>query len=369
MKYPKNFCPAPFTTLIINADGKVGCCRERGTEHSIGNAFEESIDEIWNGEKIKKWRKEFLEGNPVTCQRELNDMSCNLFKHNMELLPYVELTEEVRGPILRLSPDINGKCNLKCPMCIVWKKPNGKYDEDSDFWDSLEANVLPNLKIMDPLAGEPFIQEDLYKIIRMTSKVNPNCRWNFTTNAQWELDEFKISHLDMIEIDLISVSVDSVNHQTYQRIRRGGQLQDLKRNLVKLIEYRDNRKNKNGNTFNLMLNFTIQKENAYEISEMLDYCKKINISPMFLFLYDPSEMSLESWSEDEKIQFLNFYFNSLSKNDLIICNRIFNAVIRSLQNQVSRNKLEKFYNLVTDGVMQKLSSTSKNGLVITSDQF
>lgn len=356
----KNFCPAPFTTLIINADGKVGCCREKGTEHSIGNALESEIDEIWNGEAIRKWRQEFLTGNIETCKKELHDMSCNLFKHNMELLPHVEYSEYQAGPILRLSPDINGRCNLKCPMCIVWKKPNGKYDLKPNFWENLEANVLPHLKIMDPLSGEPFIQEDLYKIIRMTAKVNPECRWNFTTNGQWEMTQKIRDHLDMIKIDVISVSMDSVNHETYSKIRKGGDLQTLKRNIVSLIEYVKEREERTGERINIVLNFTLQSENAYELKSMFEYAQMVGLNPMIVFLYDPSHMSLENWEESQKVDLLKYYFQSLEAKWLLISHRMLLAVIRSLQSDVTRKKLLSMYNLITDGNINTFIKVSEN---------
>lgn len=356
----KNFCPAPFTTLIINADGKVGCCRERGTEHSIGNAFEEDLDTIWNGEAIRNWRQEFLSGNIETCKRELHDMSCNLFKHNMELLPYVQYSEIQDGPILRLSPDINGRCNLKCPMCIVWKKPNGKYDLKPNFWENLEANVLPHLKIMDPLSGEPFLQDDLYKIIKMTAKVNPDCRWNFTTNGQWEMNEMIKSHLDMIAIDLISVSMDSVDHDTYSKIRKGGDLQILKRNIVSLIQYVKERHEKTGEKIPLVVNFTMQNDNAYELPDICDYADAVGLSPTILFLYDPVEMSITNWNDQEKEELLKFYFEKLSSHRLIISNRLIMAIIGSLKSEVKRNTLYSMYNVFSEGQIQTIVKLSQD---------
>jgi radical SAM protein with 4Fe4S-binding SPASM domain len=358
----KGFCPAPFTTLIINADGKVGCCREKGSEHSIGNALEQSLDEIWNGEEIQKWRQEFLTGNVQTCKKEQHDMSCNLFKHNMELLPLVSYEAIQKGPILRFSPDINGRCNLKCPMCIVWKKPNGKYDLVPNFWEDLEANVIPHLKIMDPLSGEPFIQEDLYKIIRMSAKVNPNCRWNFTTNAQWVMTKEIKDHLDLIKIDLISVSVDTVEHDTYAKIRKGGDLQILKRNIVSLIDYVNDREKRTGEKINLMLNFTLQSDNAYELQSMFDYSKSVGLNAMILFLYDPSEMSLENWSEENKVELLKHYFEKMDQRLLIISNRLFMAVIRSLKDEMIRKKMFSIYNIITDGNVSRISQSSENPL-------
>lgn len=356
----KNFCPAPFTTLIINADGKVGCCREKGTEHSIGNALEEDIEKIWNGEAIQKWRQEFLTGDIQTCKKELHDMSCNLFKHNMELLPFVKYSEIQDGPVLRLSPDINGRCNLKCPMCIVWKKPNGKYDLKPNFWENLEANVLPHLKIMDPLSGEPFIQDDLYKIIRMTAKVNPECRWNFTTNGQWEMTQEIKDHLDMILIDVISVSMDSVNHETYAKIRKGGDLQVLKRNIVSLVEYVEEREKRTGERINIVLNFTLQNDNAYELQSMFDYAHTVGLNPMIVMLYDPSEMSLESWEEEKKVELLKYYFQTMDKRSLLISNRMLMAVIRSMKNESVKKKMLSMYNLITDGNINLFTKTSEN---------
>lgn len=356
----KNFCPAPFTTLIINADGKVGCCREKGTEHSIGNAFESSLEDIWNNEAIRKWRQEFLSGEIETCKKELHDMSCNLFKHNMDLLPHVDYSEYQAGPILRLSPDINGRCNLKCPMCIVWKKPNGKYDLKPNFWENLEANVLPHLKIMDPLSGEPFIQEDLYKIIRMTAKVNPECRWNFTTNGQWEMTQKIKDHLDMILIDVISVSMDSVKHETYAKIRKGGDLQVLKRNIVSLIEYVNERESRTGQRIHIVLNFTLQNDNAYELQSMFEYAEQVGLHPMIVFLYDPAQMSLESWEEEKKVDLLKYYFKTMDKKWLLISHRMLLAVIRSIQSEVVKKKMLSMYNLITDGHINLFNKTSEN---------
>lgn len=356
----KNFCPAPFTTLIVNADGKVGCCREKGTEHKVGDAFKQSIEEIWNGEEIRKWRREFLTGSVVTCKKEQHDMSCNLFKHNMELMPFVEFEEFIKGPILRLSPDFNGHCNLKCPMCIVWKKPNGKYDLVPNFWENIEANVLPQLKIMDPLSGEPFIQDDLYKIIRITSKVNPDCRWNFTTNAQWELTKKIMDHLDLIKIDLISISVDTLDYCTYKKIRKGGDLQLLKRTILSLKEYVDKRELKTGEKINLMLNFTIQTENAYELNSMFDYAKLIGLAPLILFLYDPLDMSIESWSDEEKIKLLKFYFTEIETKDLIYSHRLIVPVINSVKSEKTKKHYFKIYNHLTGGMVNSLFKKSED---------
>lgn len=358
----KNFCAVPFTTLIINADGKVGCCREKGSEHMIGNAFEQSLEEIWNGDEIKKWRREFLDGNIQTCKKELHDKACNLMKYNLELMPFVEYSEHQSNPFLKLSPDINGECNLKCPMCIIWKKPNGKYDQIPNFWENLEANVLPHLKIMDPLAGEPFIQDDLYKIIRMTAKVNPECRWNFTTNGHWTMTQYIADHLDMIKINLISISLDSVDHTTYSKIRKGGDLQTVKRNIAALIDYVNDREKRTGEKVKLVLNFTIQQQNSYQLNEMFDYCDTVGIAPMIQMVYKPEALSVERWNEKQKVDYLKHYLTNMDKNRLLICNRIFMAVIRNIEDEKTQKRYYQLYNLITEGQLEAFVKLSENPL-------
>lgn len=61
---------------FIFANGNVICCcatneanrRDFQNQHSFGNIFEQSFDEIWNGKKFKDFRKKLLKGNtPIQC--------------------------------------------------------------------------------------------------------------------------------------------------------------------------------------------------------------------------------------------------------------------------------------------------------------
>lgn len=103
---PKTFCPMPFTTLILEPDGKVGICRNKGNDFPIGNLSFQNIDEIWdirNSPKAMQWRKEFLDGNPQICKDEVKHRKCNLDYHFNDLLPQAELKEKQTEKILRLT--------------------------------------------------------------------------------------------------------------------------------------------------------------------------------------------------------------------------------------------------------------------------
>lgn len=351
-KTPEVFCPVPFASIILNPNGHVGSCRELGIGHVLGNISDNTIEEIWNNKKFREWRKEFLTGNIVTCKDYIKNSSCNKLHSNQSLLPHIVASEVVTTPILRLSPDINGLCNLRCPFCNIWDMPNGQYDRVNGFWKSLEKDIIPGLIQIDPLAGEPFIQKDLYKIIKMAAASNPALSWNFTTNAQWTLSESIKDHLRKIQINLISVSLDTVDAKTYEVIRVPGKLQSA---LATIQELQLFQKEKG---FNLEINFSIQKENVYQLMDMIRFCKKYELYPFIQYVYTPRELSPSALPEEEKIKILTFYFSNMKEEELLISHRFLRAIIDTLPAKL-RQKYMDALSFFTGGKFKKLVSDAK----------
>lgn len=55
---PKNNCPWIYYSLVVHVNGDiVPCCRDPKGEEVMGNIFNESFDEIWNGPKFVDFRK------------------------------------------------------------------------------------------------------------------------------------------------------------------------------------------------------------------------------------------------------------------------------------------------------------------------
>ncbi|WP_164848537.1 SPASM domain-containing protein [Halobacteriovorax sp. HLS] len=348
MSKPKVLCPVPFTSLILNPDGIVGCCREKGTKHEIGNIKNETIEEIWNGEKLKSWRREFLTGNITTCKKEIEDSSCHLIEWNQDLHKHTQYSEVINGPILRLSPDINGNCNLKCPFCDVWQLPNGLYDSIEGFWEHLKTHILKDLLQIDPLAGEPFTQKDFYKIIKLAHEVNPHCEWDFTSNGQWHFSSYIKDHLDLLKIRQFSISLDSANTETYSKIRSPGDLNTTIKTILALKDYRDQRIKENRG-FRLILNFSLQQSNIYEIKDILDFCNKLELYPFIQFVYVPSELSTLSLEEGERVNILQWYIKNLTPEQLMISHRVLRPLLKSIENTKLKAKLLKTLELLTEG--------------------
>ena len=218
---PEDFCIIPFVNLIFNPGGKIGVCRQKGTQHIVGDLETSSIDEIWNSKILQQWRGEFLTGNIKTCKKEIANNRCNLGSKNYEYFENVVLEKEIPLPMKKFTANFNGQCNLECIMCDVWKMPNGYYDK-ANFWKNVKSEFFPYIKELELLSGEPFVQKDTYKLIDCVSEINPDCWWSFTTNAHWSLTSKIKADLDKIKIKNMQLSIDSFDSKTYSEIRKKG---------------------------------------------------------------------------------------------------------------------------------------------------
>lgn len=325
---PQHFCIVPFTTIILQPNGNVGICRHKGTEFFIGNIRENTIDEVWNGPIARQWRKEFLAGAPEICAREVRERKCHLLPNWNTLLPHVEFKEELSAPILKLTANFNGKCNLRCKSCHVWMAPNGYYTEQN-FWEPARKSIFPFIKEIDMLSGEPFIQKDTYKLIDEVSSLNPACKWNITTNAQWKFNHFVREKLDKIQIKSLSVSVDSLIPEMYAKLRTPGLLAPCLKTLDDIIEYRSHREAL-GEAFELSMNVCVQKENWAEADSMLDFCKKKGIHSFLFMIYEPKEISLLTLNESERRKIIEYYLETIASEKLNYLYRVLRALIYSL---------------------------------------
>lgn len=354
------FCLVPFSNLIFEPDGNVGMCRHKGSEFSIGNILREDAFDIWNGEKIRKIRRDILAGKNPTCSAEITHQFCNLCPQNNKLLDEIELIEYQSRPPLKITANFNGKCNLECQMCSIWKQPNGLYDKIK-FWDWAERELFPYIREIDFLSGEPFIQKDTYRLIEILSNINPNCEWTLTTNAHWKLTDKIKSELNRIKIKNLIISIDSFDKKNYGHIRIKGDLDLVLRNVDDLLNYEQERLANGKNGLGIYLNFLVQKDNWHEIQGFIDYCKDKNIQPFPTFLYEPEEFSLLSLDLDERIKICALFINELSRNSLLRIQRVLSPLLNSIPRGERKKLVWDIYQRQNEA--QACSMTSESAII------
>lgn len=268
---------------MLQPTGQVSpCCWNQ--EYGLGEVPRQSLKEIWNGEAMQKLRRDFLSGKPTICSKQMRHIGCHVYSRRDDDRT-LKMSEVMTGGPVRFDLRLNGKCNLQCVMCDVWKQPNGLYDQ-SDFWQMGPTEIFPYLQEIDMLGGEPFVQPDTFKLIDMVAAVNSKCTWAFVTNGHYRFGDSMKSRLDKIEIRWLQVSLDSLDAETYRQIRKGGDLSKPLATVEGLLKYRDQR------PMRLLASICVQRENWQGVGDFLDYAFSRGIEPILQFAYGPTHASL-----------------------------------------------------------------------------
>ena len=92
----KKVCPAPFYTLVIHSDLKVSvCCVDWDKQAVVGDLSNQTLQEIWNGQKLYAFQLLHLNGNKNelsgcknctylhTCPDYIDELTSNKFNDRL----------------------------------------------------------------------------------------------------------------------------------------------------------------------------------------------------------------------------------------------------------------------------------------------
>ena len=304
------FCMHPFTGLATREDGAIKvCCRSL----PIGNIKNETLEEAWNGEKMREVRRQVLsDERPDVCKPcfDLEDQGVqslrqrhianNIPESRVNLYPDAlkSLTTDMTMPfeLPTMEIKINNLCNLKCRMCnpldsTQWKDWNsivehykkednylvkavedlgltkapyvGLFDDKKEWWDSLRK-LLPHFKRVEFAGGEPLMDPMHYKILDLLSENGKNIEIKYATNGtvlgikgRWIKD-----YWPKFKSVAVNVSIDGID-EVYEYVRSNGKFQDVVDN-VRIM--------KNIPTVSRIVGaFTVQSNNIMQIDKVIDY--------------------------------------------------------------------------------------------------
>ena len=264
----------PFTGLATREDGAIKvCCRSL----PIGNIKNETLEEAWNGEKMREVRRQVLsDERPDVCKPcfDLEDQGVqslrqrhianNIPESRVNLYPDAlkSLTTDMTMPfeLPTMEIKINNLCNLKCRMCnpldsTQWKDWNsivehykkednylvkavedlgltkapyvGLFDDKKEWWDSLRK-LLPHFKRVEFAGGEPLMDPMHYKILDLLSENGKNIEIKYATNGtvlgikgRWIKD-----YWPKFKSVAVNVSIDGID-EVYEYVRSNGKFQDV----------------------------------------------------------------------------------------------------------------------------------------------
>jgi len=297
-----SFCHAPSINLYFSWEGKViACCFNQ--KFILGNYPEQSIDQIWNGDQVKKLRdslkKNDLSNGCDTCLRDLKNSS---FKTSNAL----RFDEFDAGKFPEMMEfQLTNTCNLECNMCNGWlsstirknreQLPPLPMKYDSKFVEQL-TDYIPHLKFTNFSGGEPFLMEIYYYIWDKIIELNPKCIIKITTNGTIYNNRVK-ELLEKGSFD-ITLSLDSLDKSTYESIRIGANFERALSNVNSFVAHC----NEKQSTMNI--NFCPMVDNWQEIPKFLTYCNSIQSVIYFSIVHYPLNRSLKSLSSDKLRQII-----------------------------------------------------------------
>ena len=207
----KTFCMLPWTHMHMWPAGTTYACCMADPDIPIGNTQEQSIEEIWNGDRMKELRLNLLKGekDPI-CRRchELEDnnvwtlrkSSNSNFKNHIDKVK--ETAEDGSAGDVNLAyMDIrfSNLCNLKCRSCgplfssswfddhvqMYGSVPHKKFlkvrDNMINFMDELDP-LLDTVERVYWAGGEPLITDEHYKILDKWIERDKDVVMDYTTN-------------------------------------------------------------------------------------------------------------------------------------------------------------------------------------------
>jgi len=225
----KTFCLHPFTGLATREDGAIqACCRS----HPVGWIQEQTLEEIWNGDTMRRIRKQVLNNEwPKECHAcqlaESNGVESLRLRHIEPRIPESRVTlypnalsklqEDYTMPfdIPTMEIKLNNLCNLKCRMChpmdstswndwqeveefyvkennfmvkaikdlnLINKPYLDKFEDNPNWWASFEK-LLPYFRRVEFAGGEPLMDPQHYRILDMLKPYGNQIEIKYATNG------------------------------------------------------------------------------------------------------------------------------------------------------------------------------------------
>ena len=328
-----------FSRIMPNGD--VNACL-KAHRIPIGNLYQKSFSEIWNGEKQRYFRKKTLVyekkdpffrliGNDpdikeAGCYKSCDDIGRNIYMHNriMSLTHFersiLKTASKIKQkPSLNLDPkdkskdsvirgiingrqafigpeqvviDITNRCNERCVGCWLYS-PLLKHKPDSQ-WLKQEIDFSKVKSLIDELSdlgtkrirftggGEPFMHPKIMELIEYTKNKGLVCC--LTTNFSL-LDKKKIRDLIRLEVDELAISLWTSNKETYQKTHPGVSQDMFERIKANLKILTTEKKDKPFITLcNVICNLNYQ-----EVKEMFRFALDMKADSIYFTLIDTLE--------------------------------------------------------------------------------
>ncbi len=281
------FCPVPFERLVVQNNGKAQLCCGRWLPTPIGSYLESSSKDLFNSSIAQEIRASILDGSFRFCLHDFcpRIVSGELpLKNRLKNKFHRKIVDESllvinKGPV-SVGLNYENSCNLSCPSCRTHRKLNYSgmhYDRAFKIHNQLIDEILPkakngHLRMSVTGSGDPFASKLFRDFLFMLDgskypflKIEIQTNGVMLTKKYW--DRMSKIHNN---INSIRVSYDAASSETYNVVRRGGDWNQLQKNMAMLSQLRKELK-----ISNLTIHCVVQHYNYREMPELVRLAKRL----------------------------------------------------------------------------------------------
>jgi len=276
-------------------------------------------------------------------------------------------------PILQIEP--SNTCNLRCLTCAtgagLMTRPAALMPFD------MFCRVIDQVKDHAFLLafwswGEPFINKDAFRMISYAKK--KGLRVHTSTNGHYLNTEEQARKIIGSGLDSLIVAVDGLDQQTYEKYRKGGNLQSVIHAIENLVAERASLGVRHPR---ITLRFIVMKHNEHQVDQVKEFAKDLGVDVITFrsAVVRRAKIDFKETLTPLSTDFQRFdYKKSTSSNgpkrldnychrpyanltvfsngEVVTCENDFNATLplgniadQSLRNILSSGKARKFYKI------------------------
>ncbi|HOE03839.1 MAG TPA: radical SAM protein [Bacteroidales bacterium] len=233
--------------------------------------------------------------------------------------------------IRRIDFELSEFCNLDCIMC-----ERDKSDKKSLYGINFVSELLPlipNLQYAFFFGGEPFMIPIYYDLWDSIIRLNPACKIIVQTNGN--VMNARIERLLLHPGFLVAMSLDSLNDEKYDQIRKNGSLRTFMEN----FELFNNAMKKKSQT--MQISACPMRINWKEIPALVEFCNKNACRIFFNHVEFPDYLNLKNIPSGFLkiiIQYLKSQHRMEGKTDIEAENsRAFSGLLQLLEYWLSQS--------------------------------
>ena len=204
--------------------------------------------------------------------------------------------DRVWGYPFHLVLESGNTCNLKCPLCPTPLReetiPKGllSFENAKRILDQFPALIHVNISLW----GEPFLNKDIFEIIKYAKKKKIEVLVQSNLNI---FNEKMAENLLDSKLDILQISLDGASQEAYEKYRVGGNFEKVIKNIELIRELQE--KSKNFGT-RIVWKMVVNRFNEHEKELAKSWAEKLGVEFLVVEIYTPRHLE-EEWKPREKL--------------------------------------------------------------------